>query len=42
MNGYALKGFTSMPFELGGFKTVAVKVINVFGHEVIGVRKVKG
>lgn len=38
----ALKGFTSMPFELGGFKTVAVKVINVFGHEVIGVRKVKG
>lgn len=37
----ALKGFTSMPFELGNYKTVAVKVINVFGHEVIGVRKVK-
>ncbi len=38
----ALKGFTSMPFELGSFKTVAVKVIDVYGHEVVGVRKVKG
>jgi adenine-specific DNA-methyltransferase len=38
----ALKGFTSKPFELGGFKTVAVKVIDVYGHEVVGVRKVKG
>ncbi len=35
------KGFTSRPFELGKFKTVAVKVIDVYGHEVVGVRKVK-
>lgn len=38
----ALKGFTSLPFDLGSFKTVAVKVIDVYGHEVVGVRKVKG
>jgi adenine-specific DNA-methyltransferase len=38
----ALKGFSSLPFDLGEHRTVAVKVINVFGHEVVGVRKVKG
>ena len=37
-----LKGFTSLPFELGAMKTVAVKVIDVYGHEVVGVRRVKG
>ncbi len=37
----ALKGFTSLPFDLGSQKTVAVKVIDIYGHEVVGVRKVK-
>lgn len=37
-----LKGFTSLPFEPGALKTVAVKVIDVYGHEVVGVRRVKG
>lgn len=37
-----LKGFTSLPFEVGPLKTVAVKVIDVYGHEVVGVKKVKG
>jgi adenine-specific DNA-methyltransferase len=37
----ALKGFVSLPFDLGSFKTVAVKAIDVYGHEVVGVRRVK-
>ncbi len=38
----ALKGFTSVPFVLGAGRTVALKVIDVYGHDVVGVRRVKG
>jgi adenine-specific DNA-methyltransferase len=37
----ALSGFVSRPFEPGKHKTIAVKVIDVRGHEVVGVRKVR-
>ena len=36
----ALSGFVSRPFESGKHKTIAVKAIDVRGHEVVGVRKV--